>query len=461
MKRQHTPIRFGFLFAGLVFFFNPYFAVLDVLPDFIGCLFIILGLSRVMLINRVLGEARSAFVRLMLVDIVKTVLLMITMSAGATEQPTALLLLAFSASVVELFFLIPALRLLFEGIASLATLEDCPALYGTHRGRFSRIELFEKQTVIFVLLREAICLLPEFSALTLSTYTDSHLMNLYDHIGLMRAFSIVIVLLLGIVWLVQLVRTFAALWREKDFLARIGEKYTAYIAVHPGVAVQRRYASVFVLLFAGALFFVDFYVDLKNLIPDGVGALAILLAVLCLDLPWNALRIGATVLSAAYAVVAQLSTKLSYAFLIEHGAAVIGRSDEAANAYFWMWVSALSEFLVFLALLACLLLLLRAVIGKYAGLAPIAAPTEFDQRARKTYIEEFDGALLRIFVLGFASGLCSFLFDYIKEIPNGKIFRVLEYFWMLDFALGVLFAMLFGNLLLRIFDEIKTRFLYD
>ena len=107
MNTKRYPIRFGLIFVGLLFFFNPYFAVIDVLPDFIGCLLIISGLSRAMLINRVLREARTAFFRLMLVDLVKTGLLMITMSAGATEQPTALLLLAFSASVIELFFLIP------------------------------------------------------------------------------------------------------------------------------------------------------------------------------------------------------------------------------------------------------------------------------------------------------------------------------------------------------------------
>ena len=214
MTKPNKKIRFGLLYAGLVFFFNPYFAVVDVLPDFIGCLLIIAGLSRAMLVNRVLAEARTAFFKLMVADIVKTVLLMVTMGAGATEQPTALLLVAFSATAVELFFLIPAVKLLFEGLSSIATLEDCPALYTTYRGRLSRIELLQKQTVIFIFAREVICLLPEFTALTLSTYTDSDLINMYRYIGLIRAFSVCIVLVCGIVWLVQLTRTFLSLWRE-------------------------------------------------------------------------------------------------------------------------------------------------------------------------------------------------------------------------------------------------------
>ena len=461
MTKANKKIRFGLLFAGLVLFCNPYFAVIDVLPDFIGCLLIILGLSRAMLVNRVLAEARTAFVKLMLADIAKTVLLMITLSAGSTEQPTALLLIAFSATVVELFFLIPAMNLLFEGLSSLVTLEDCPALYTAYRGRLSRIELLQRQTLVFIIAREVICLLPEFTALTLSSYTDSRIINLYDHIGLIRAFSVCIVLACALVWLVQLTRTFVALWREKGFFARIEEKYQAYMETHPGIAVERRYAACFSLLFAGVLLFVDFYLDLKNVIPDGVGACLILLAIFALERPWGVLRIAAALLAVAYGAVATLSGKLSYRFLVDFGPSAIDRSEEGANAYLSMWVLALIEFIVFLALLATILLLLRRVIAKHAGYLSSATPTEFDLKARKEYLEEFDASLLRLFVLGFLSGICSFFFDYIQEIPNGIIFRLLEYFWMLDFSLALVFAALFGNLLLHIYKEIQSRYQYD
>lgn len=461
MTKTNKKIRFGLLFAGLIFFCNPYFAVIDVMPDFIGCLLIVVGLSRATLVNRLLAEARTAFLRLMLVDIVKNVLLMITMSAGSAEQPTALLLIAFSATVVELFFLIPAFKLLFEGLTSIATLEDCPALYGTYHGRFSRIELLQRQTVVFIVVREIVCLLPEFTALTLSTYTDSNLINIYEYIGLIRAFSVCIVLVCGIVWLVQLTRTFLSLWREKAFFARIDEKYNAYLLAHPGIAIEQRYAACFLALFAGALFLVDFYLDLKNIIPDGIGAILILLAVFACDLPWRFLRTITAALAAIYGVVATLSTKQSYRFVSNFGVSAIDRSEQGANAYLSMWLLSLLEFILFVALLALLLLLLRRVVNKHAGYIPSHEPTEFDLRARKEFIEEFDISFLRLFVVGFAAGLCSFLYDYIQDIPNGNIFRLLEYFWMLDFTLSLVFAVLLGNLLLRIHKEIQNRFQYD
>ena len=41
-RRASRPLGFGLVFAGLCFFFNPYVAVIDVLPDFIGALLIYL-----------------------------------------------------------------------------------------------------------------------------------------------------------------------------------------------------------------------------------------------------------------------------------------------------------------------------------------------------------------------------------------------------------------------------------
>ena len=112
------------VFAGLVFFFNPYFACLDVLPDFIGAILICLGLSGPSVFNDNAKDARAAFFKLIFVDVVKNICLMISLGAGTTEQPTALLLISFSAAVLGLFFLIPAMIKLCDALSSMATLQD-------------------------------------------------------------------------------------------------------------------------------------------------------------------------------------------------------------------------------------------------------------------------------------------------------------------------------------------------
>ena len=146
-KSKH--IRFIPVYLGLLFFFNPYFAVLDLLPDFIGAILICIGLSGFSAVNGNVKDAKDAFFKLIFVDIAKTLCLMISMGAGTTEQPTALLLISFSAAVVGLFFLIPAMIKLFDALVSLATLQDCEALYRTQSRGLSHLDIMQRRTIRF------------------------------------------------------------------------------------------------------------------------------------------------------------------------------------------------------------------------------------------------------------------------------------------------------------------------
>lgn len=456
-----TPkIRFVFVFIGMLFFFNPYVVAVDFLPDFIGCLLIWLGLSRVTLINRSFAEARSAFLKLLVVDIFKNVMLVITMGAGNAEKPTALLLLSFSATVVELLFLIPAFKALFEGLSSLATLEEAPALYESRFAGLSRTDFLRRQTLIFIVLREILCLLPEFAALSLSSY-DKGGVNFYQYIGALRALAFVAVLVLGIVWLVMLISYFVRLWRDRGFLSRLGEKYRAYADTHPGTVVERRYAVAFLLLFVAALFFADFYLDFSNVIPDFVAALLIPLALCFVDAIGLRQKLCLGGLSLLYGGVATYSSHLSYVFTVEKYGAALDRSEEAVAFYNKMWLWSLAEMLVFVALLVFVLYLLHRVVEARAGYLPREAKTEFDERSRKQFVEEFDASLLRVGVLGVVCALCSFLYDFLQKTPNNIWARLIEYFWMLDFSLAVVFAFVLGNLMLEIHKEIKQRFAFD
>ena len=46
MSKQKNSVRFGMVFAGLVFFFNPNINLFDILPDALGALFIYFGLKK-------------------------------------------------------------------------------------------------------------------------------------------------------------------------------------------------------------------------------------------------------------------------------------------------------------------------------------------------------------------------------------------------------------------------------
>ena len=468
MSRKLRLNGFGLVFLGLALFFNPYFAVIDVLPDFIGCILICIGLSRVSMIHAGMKDALHAFGKLAVVDVLKNLALLVIFGMGsATEQPSALLAAAFAAAVGEMMFLIPAVRHLFNGFYFLASTYDCVELYGNLHGGFSRTERMQKLTVSFLIFREVVCLLPEITALTTSSYSDSGLHRIYEYIGVMRIFACMIVLIAGVYWLVRLLGYYGRLRSAKAIFAGISERCDQYYKTHPGVRVLRRHGVSFLFLFAGALLLTDFYLDLQNVFPDAVGAALLLVGVLIPRVD-KKYRLGAAVSVMVYAVTAVLSSKATYAFVSQYNAGQIARNPDASEAYLKMWVLAFVEFLAFLAMLIPILLLLRAVIRQWAGYRPHHAPSAgemegdgFESRSLLNLWADLDSALIRVFVFGFISGLLSFLYDYIKEMPGKGIYHLLEFTWIFDFCGALAFAFAFGTLLYRIYGEIRQRFLYD
>lgn len=458
MTRTDRPIRFGLVLAGLCFFFNPAFSVIDVLPDFIGCLLIWLGLSRVSVVSPPMAEARRAFLKLALVDLVKLFALIVVFGSGSSsEQPVSLLIIAFSAAVVGLYFFVLAIRALFEGVSALSVTYDCAALYRTHTGDRSRTEEVARFATVFVFLREIICLLPEFTALSLNAVDTLNTRPLYDHIGIMRLLACAAVLVLGVIYLVRICRFFALLGRERGLSEGLGARYGAHMRAHPGVAVERRHLFAFLLLGVGAFLLADFQLDFRNVIPDAAAAAFLLGGVLLLDLPQKRLKYITAALAAVYGAIATLSANYAYVF---NSAFEVVKGAEAEEAYLALWLSALGEFLVFLALMACACLLLHATVLQYAGYVP-EHKSEFEMDALTGLREELDRRLMCTYVFFAISALISFLFDYIKDIPYDGFWRILEFFWFFDLVVALLCAAFFAFVLAGIYREIQNRYRFD
>ena len=459
------PMSFTLVALGLCFFFNPYFAVLDLFPDFIGCFLIWLGLSRISRINAVMQEARAAFLKLLAVCIGKDIIVLMTFGSSASgERPVALLLISFVGALLTLWLAYNALHALFDGFYGLSAKEGCQALYANCKKRGverSRTEVMLRRAMIFLVLREVMGVLPEISSLSTTLfYLQPGHINMYDYVGLMRVLSFLVVLGAGIFYLVAVLRYFGVLRKERDFRVQLAQKEREFSAAHPGNAVERRYRLAFLLMSVGAFLLTDFYIDFFNVIPDAIGAAFLLAGILLTDLSRNQ-KLLCGIGAGVYGVVATLSSYFAYSFATNHSIGEIGKTKEGTSAYQWMWGSALFEMLVFLALLLLFLLALRRVIDKWTGYVAERGDSEFEKRRRTAFLEEFDGVLIRTFVFGLIAAIASFVYDYMKIIPGGKWFRILEFFWAFDFCMSLLFATLFATLLGSILQGIKQRFEYD
>ena len=478
-------ITFFPVFLGFLFFLNPTFAAVDVLPDFIGCLLIWLGLSKVAIVRSDAREIRSRFLKMALIDAIKNLALLMVLGMGSmADKPTVLLILAFAAAVLEMIYLLPAVRGLFKLFYDFGRAFGCEELYLSEPGVASRTERMRRVFIAFLFFREIVCLLPEFAALTtaVDTFAYSRWSRLYGYIALFRSTAFLLVGIAGIYCFLFLFWYYLHFRRAREMQCGLAEQYVAYRAVRPGLAVERRHAVAFLFLGAGVVMLADFYLDFHNIFPD-VAAAALLIVGIWLANVSVKLRVVTSVLTALYGAASVISSRYAYAFTSNgYNADAVKRDEEVATAFRLMWRSSLLDAVLFLAFFISLLFVLRAVVRRFAGYLSHHAETvlegedeevvtdsseegkqaRFESRRLRALRDEFDSRLINCFMFGFFSAVFSFLFDYVKVLPGGRgLSHLLEFMWVFDFCAAIAFAVAFCSLLVEIYREIQNRFRYD
>jgi hypothetical protein len=120
------------MIVGCIFLFNPFINIIDVLPDFIGYLFIMRALAEMSDLERNIRNARARFKAAMWVSVVKCALII----ASRIFDSTWYLILTFSFGILESMYLIPAFIDLFYGISYLEE------RYTDHKSRFDALPQF-------------------------------------------------------------------------------------------------------------------------------------------------------------------------------------------------------------------------------------------------------------------------------------------------------------------------------
>jgi membrane-anchored protein YejM (alkaline phosphatase superfamily) len=109
--------------------------------------------------------------------------------------------------------LIPAYKHLFSGLLELGFKYDNISIMGkkNENDKKNFTEKAASYTFFFVIFKVIICILPEFSILPTQSYDDtSKFAHLYDFIGLLRGFALVVCLVFGIIWLFKMMKYFAS-----------------------------------------------------------------------------------------------------------------------------------------------------------------------------------------------------------------------------------------------------------
>ena len=332
-KRKGTG--YGFLLLAGLFLWNPIVGMVDVLPDLFGYLFLLLGLSVIADLQEGIDEVRERFRTIAWVafgEIAAQLFIRFFLSATTSTEdlykqntPIWILLFSFVITILECYFLIPAYKQLFSGLGRLAERKTAAHFLQNPKGqlRYERMATF---SVVFVIGKNLLSLLPEFAALSTYAFYQGGTAGTdwYAYIRAIRFLSLLPALILTVWWLVLWLRLFSTAKKDADFQAAIREDYEQKILPDRGLLLGRKLRLSFLFARIGAALLPTFMLLWEGfgknqtyfgveLLPD-FAAVAFLMASVCLLWRFERLRkleiwIGAAAFSAG---VAEWILSLSY-----------------------------------------------------------------------------------------------------------------------------------------------------
>ena len=258
-----------YLLVGCVFLLNPTYNLIDVPPDFVGVVLILIGMAKLSDLNSHIAAAYAKMKIAAWVAFGKLVCFALVGVLDATMKIT----LALAAGVLECVFLIPALTEFFEGLGALAT--------GNVAVPEKVLSGVKPLSAAFFVLRALASVLPDAAAMLYETSTGSVSPNAMTP-EMLRGTLLVSFLALsavcGVVWLVFVFKFINAVRRDKDFIASLEKRYADEI-LSDGEKMTSRLVGRFCLLVSVSMIpFITLRVDGVYFLPEFAFGIVMLVA---------------------------------------------------------------------------------------------------------------------------------------------------------------------------------------
>ena len=487
MKKEKI-VKFGLLVLGFIFFANPNISVFDILPDCIGCLFIIAAIFKLSDMSDEMAEARRAFHVLFWIDFSKlpAIILILWTTGTSVGQETMWLLFAFCYAVAEIIFGIRAFRALFDGLAYFGTRKNGGDFIlikfiraektvkdgKTVPAKYRRLESYLSLTTAFWIAKEVLCTLPEFALLSSHDslgYVTAEGLAIYNFRPLFIALGAIISLVFGTSWLVKMCGYTKHLAKHKDFFATLFEEYKETVKSHRGIFAMRRTHIFSVLASAAAIFSVDFYLDEINVLPDFLAAILLFIAACII-----ANQIGGAkwlkISSVIYFVSASFTYASMIAFTNEYPYSAVHKIERAREFYMPYAISNAVTQVAFLFAFCTLAGVVMKIVREHTGINTVTGASN----SSKPLITVYKGRVIKMSIATFFAALMSSLYFYfvvdVKSVQlrndgfgNGGYlyFPKFEIVWMVDFVIAVIFAVVVCNLLYDLVNEVRYKYKYE
>ncbi len=261
------------IFAGILFFFNPCFNMFDILPDFVGCILIVLGLERLSKIDANLESARKCAIYYGWISFARLILTVWT----NTSHSDYLVPFTFSLCVLDIIFLLAFFRNLYTGIDYFSMRNESPSLREPASNAFSISVIFTVLSRILEFIPNIIELVRQNNELDLS-YDAYRKMPLTAIKPYIMAICLLLCLILGVFFAVITAKFFFKAFSDKNFISKATEKYSADILSDKGLYTSLIMPGVYGFMYFALFFLYNFSVDAVNLLPSFISSVLILFA---------------------------------------------------------------------------------------------------------------------------------------------------------------------------------------
>ncbi len=359
------------LAIAFIFFFNANINVIDLFPDIIGYIILSFALVRLSYLSEDISNAAKYFRYMIISEICKVLVIMWVFGLSHSDtQETGILLAAFIFAIIEGVLLFTAFGSLFEGFISLGYVHNNSAVLGSkkERGR-SYTEKIRSFTLFFVIFKSVMSVLPEFSNLASYEYDESgRFVDIYEYIGLMRGMSFVIVTVVGIVWLVRVIRYFSRIVKDNEFCDSITNTYVKDILPKRGAFIKRNVKLASFCFLIGAVCMIDFRIEYISIIPDILGAVAFGIGFLVLFKETKIKRRGVlSALAVLYTVFSITAYVIEIIFFDKYYYGAIYRNTEAYRFYSIMCGAEMLSVVGFVLLFVGFVYAMNEVIKAHTG----------------------------------------------------------------------------------------------
>lgn len=413
-------VGYGWLILAFVTICNPNIQLIDVLPDFIGFFILAKFIERAADAAPYFEEARSAFVRLAYISLAKipALFIIVIVRSKNTLDNDVVALFALIFSTLELLYLIPAIKNIFDALTYLG-----------ERGRVSSLirsdsiistDALRSFTFAFTVFKSIFCTLPEFLKLTRSveigSYTSILAGSRFYPWAVMA--SLTLGFLLGGIWLYRMIKFTNRVKREGTFYSAIEEIATVNSYEEYEKKVHNRFVNrVFLYFILASIFSVDLtfsdYNDV-NLLPSFISGIFLSLGILGLIrcVPNARLRICALAVSALYNAVAVVKYIFEIKFLDKFSYADLFRKySETANAeYLKIEIFAVLEFIFYIALTVIFFIAMKSYTRDKLG----RWNDDTNPTVKARYYKEINAKTVTLTVICFIVGLVSFANVFIQ-----------------------------------------------